>query len=875
MTPGKYCLPRQQQLSAMLVFSLVAMTTLPQQCQAASINKLLYNMDGEYYEHFYQFSGFDVVLTKQLFDGSDGTGPHPAANTPAHICRGAFTALNMAKLLEENPAAMAELKSSELHKQAFMTGDLSQFVWNKQDKAVRPYILVYTGNKTRAAVKRPEDRDFPVDQYTFVGMPVSEPSTGFSTQIGFIDGKDFNPDSGSVHWDTYGKFPFACIRKTNKGKTQVCGDITVMLFSNASLHMPYNVARDSCLNEIGFHMATAADLDYLRTSTVAECSSLVQIWQDSVWINKAQSNSLSGVKPAICVGCQISYKHTVGMAGINRAGRVQCLPGYLPTPPLLPPRCENGSWVPETLATCTRYMFKSGGDTYGILAMNEFAGQLVPAQASTYANATQQCRTRHDSSSTLPIVSNAADLAPLQDLLASWNNVWYFIHYQNASITPAMISLVSYNSWPNSPPSAAVAAAKTKWAVCMTSCVAVETRGRMSADALTGFVTCQPGYYWSCSGGPCTRNPRHAVPPVCKDDEWLNLPTCAAGSPSVPTGYDSSNAVIDATTSSFHCAPGFYERCTLPNCAGGINNTAATARTVNGALVWNNLPTCHKFDTFECGVSTYLTGQATSLSNARRSCLDADTVLLSDHYLRAMTPGNRGCLLGRPRPIWLFPTHGEGEVFNGNDTVMDFVSASLGAYDFVCLPHNYSLIMAASAPEVSSMGERLRCKTEPETYICNASVVIRGNTSIICLPHCTKPVPSAPKSIICSGYNVSVNHLATSYSLARQVCKDQGNTILKSKVISKFRTFPCFSAEIAVLTKNGASSIWTRYTNKKPGRYSLQTNSTDLIYSQTRARADAFICALDVDECATGPCGAGNVCRNTKGSYVCTASASG
>ncbi|XP_065195383.1 uncharacterized protein LOC135826709 [Sycon ciliatum] len=97
-----------------------------------------------------------------------------------------------------------------------------------------------------------------------------------------------------------------------------------------------------------------------------------------------------------------------------------------------------------------------------------------------------------------------------------------------------------------------------------------------------------------------------------------------AGTPTLPSGYNSSTAVIDPTTSTFRCAEGYYEQCTGNTiCAGGPLNHTAVARQQDGELVWANLPTCHPI--------------------YRNDCKDSATTCQPGSYCRNVK-GGHGCL---------------------------------------------------------------------------------------------------------------------------------------------------------------------------------------------------------------------------------------
>ncbi|XP_065194961.1 uncharacterized protein LOC135826258 [Sycon ciliatum] len=119
--------------------------------------------------------------------------------------------------------------------------------------------------------------------------------------------------------------------------------------------------------------------------------------------------------------------------------------------------------------------------------------------------------------------------------------------------------------------------------------------GRSTVDGRTGLITCEKGYYWTCSAGNCPRDSETPAKLVCKNQVLTNLPECAVGTPSFPSGYDASNVIIDPNTSTFACAAGYYAQCTVNfKCAGGLNNLPAIASQQAGRLVWTNLPTCHQ-----------------------------------------------------------------------------------------------------------------------------------------------------------------------------------------------------------------------------------------------------------------------------------------
>ncbi|XP_065194488.1 uncharacterized protein LOC135825793 [Sycon ciliatum] len=398
--------------------------------------------------------------------------------------------------------------------------------------------------------------------------------------------------------------------------------------------------------------------------------------------------------------------------------------------------------------------------------------------------------------------------------------------------------------------------------------------GRSTVDGRTGLVTCEIGYHWTCSSGNCPRDSETPAKLVCENQVLTNLPECAVGTPSFPGGYDASNVIIDPNTSTFACAAGYYAQCTAnTTCAGGLNNLPAIASQQAVRLVWTNLPTCHQLGQITCSGTRHWTGITSDVAIAKQACQEANTTLMNDLYLTTLSPFNRSCLLAANRPVWLFDSTGNGEVFKSSLEAAAFIPAAANAgYLFICLPIDYRQQLAASAPDVDTSLENPTCLSGSEEYTCNASLNHGPSDFTLCLPYCVqRPAALELKSTaFCHGFNLTISLESVPYSVGSKFCREQNSNLVRKTFHERLMTTKCYIDVLAKLNASGVNTVWTKSPGRVAGRYNLATDVSEHIYSKTKSAADAIICASDWDECTHGtPCPAGFACTNLKGSYRC------
>eukprot|EP00117_Sycon_ciliatum_P019923 scpid66057/ scgid17905/ len=308
------------------------------------------------------------------------------------------------------------------------------------------------------------------------------------------------------------------------------------------------------------------------------------------------------------------------------------------------------------------------------------------------------------------------------------------------------------------------------------------------------------------------------------------------------------------------------------------------ARAVVGLLccaVVALLPECAGAQTsaghsqIQCGSAIYMTGTTSDLASSRKACLNANSVLMTDLYLGTLSAQERGCVLSRSNPVWLLDSRGEGEVFDPRVGIEDFIQPKDGPYDFICLPSNYTKLMARLAPDVNTTREIQFCNSMKESYVCDGSgIIIRQKQLNLCLPRCSPQAPAVPSSrFVCSGFNVTLNMRSSPFSVANAECSTQKIRLLRYNDFAKLNMTSCFRDELAKLGEAGKSTFWLRYPGNadwQRGSYNLDTGSMSPVTSRTKSHADAFICAEDWNECkASTSCPPDFQCVNLKGTFMC------